>query len=64
MYYDYYWVDLPVEVQDAYATLGYDETSWDNGWLVPTDYLSWDELSPEEQEAATFIGYSQVMWDG
>ncbi|KAL7516695.1 hypothetical protein ACHAWX_001682 [Stephanocyclus meneghinianus] len=62
LYYDLYWASLPPEIQDAYTTLGYNETAWDQGQDVESDSLTWDELTPEMQEAALFLGYTEWVW--
>ena len=62
-YYDYYWADLPQDVQSAYAVLGYTEESWNNGESVDSEELDWDELSAEEQQALVYLGYNQELWD-
>ena len=63
--YEYeWWGDLLPEIQAAYATLGWDETSWNLGINPPSEYMNWDELTPEMQEAASVIGYTPEMWDG
>ena len=62
-YYDEYWKDLPLEIQDAYGVLGYNETAWNGGIEPESSGLYWDEITPEQQEAALFIGYTSEMWD-
>ena len=62
-YYNEYWKDLPLEIQDAYGVLGYNETAWNGGIEPESSGLYWDEITPEQQEAALFIGYTSEMWD-
>jgi len=64
LYHDEWWADLPADIQAAYAILGYNENSWNQGIPSEVDDLGWNELSPEQQAAATFIGYTQQDWDG
>jgi hypothetical protein len=62
-WYDYWWSELPPEVQEAYATLGYSQHSWDNGKPVETSEMPWKDLSLEQQEAALTLGFYQAAWD-
>jgi uncharacterized membrane protein SirB2 len=66
LYEDEWWRDLPPEIQDAYAVLGWNETVWDEGnesVFPSSENMTWIELSPEMQEAAGVIGYTQQTWD-
>jgi hypothetical protein len=64
IYFDEWWRDLPLEIQEAYAELGWNETIWDQGGEPPaSDSMRWDELSMEEQDAAGVLGYTQYSWD-
>ena len=63
IYDDEWWIDLPPEIQSAFGTLGWDETSWNDAINPPSEYLDWDDLTPDMQGAATVIGYTQEMWD-
>jgi len=63
-YGDLDWEELPAEIQAAYTTLGYNETSWDEGYLTPdSEYMLWTQLSAEMQQAALVIGYTRESWD-
>jgi hypothetical protein len=60
-----FWRDLPPQIQYAYTVLGYNETSWDQGFPIPeSQSMTWDQLSYEMMAAASYIGYTQEMWDG
>ena len=63
LYYDEWWADLPADIQTAYATLGYNETVWNEGLGVEVEELNWDQMTLEQQTAASLIGYSQEIWD-
>ena len=67
-YYDVYsWDEMPPEVQDAFASLGYDKDLWDDplgiGLKASSDGSSWVDLTPEQQQAAALVGYDQQSWD-
>lgn len=62
-YGDEWWRDLPPEIQGAYATLGWNETTWDEEIPPPSEDMDWNELSREMQEAAELIGYTQTSWN-
>ena len=62
-YGDEWWRELPPEIQGAFATLGWNETTWDEEIPPPSEDMDWDELSLEMQEAAELIGYTQTSWD-
>ena len=62
-YCDEYWEDLPLEIQDAFGVLGYNETAWNGGITPETSLLHWDEITPEQHEAALIIRYTKEMWD-
>ena len=61
------WDELPPEVQDAFATLGYNKDLWDDplgiGLKASSDGSFWADLTPEQQQAATLVGYDQQSWD-
>lgn len=57
LYYHEAWAALPTAVRDAYATLGYDESIWNEWGVSSTDGLGWDELTGEQRDAASLIGY-------
>ncbi|CAB9529912.1 expressed unknown protein [Seminavis robusta] len=63
-YDDFWWEELPLEIQAAAEVLGYDQNSWDNVIPVYTEELFWDELTEEQQAAAKLLGYTQALWDG
>ena len=62
LYDDQAWGDLPTDVQDAMAILGYTEMLWKGGGKAATDDLDWDELSERERGAATALGYTEALW--
>eukprot|EP00578_Thalassiosira_sp_NH16_P001253 CAMPEP_0181131218 /NCGR_PEP_ID=MMETSP1071-20121207/30305_1 /TAXON_ID=35127 /ORGANISM="Thalassiosira sp., Strain NH16" /LENGTH=715 /DNA_ID=CAMNT_0023217391 /DNA_START=318 /DNA_END=2465 /DNA_ORIENTATION=- len=60
-----WWRDLPPDIQEAYAALGWDERMWDEDLTPPPSWdMGWDELTLEMQDAALFVGYTQEAWDG
>ena len=63
LYYDEFWADLPLDIQTAYTTLGYNETIWNEDLDAEAEGLDWEEMTLEQQTAASFIGYSQEIWD-
>mgnify|MGYP005843900121 CR=1 FL=1 len=63
-YMDILWEDLPMDIQVAATTLGYDADTWNNDTWVATSDKFWVELTQEEQESATVLGYDQETWDG
>ena len=67
-YYDVYsWDEMPPEVQDAFAKLGYNKDLWDDplgiGLKASSDESDWADLTPEQQQAAALVGYYQQSWD-
>jgi len=62
LYYDMCWAELPPDVQDAYALLGFDENMWDNAIAPEYEDYDWIELSDEQRDAALSIGYTEAMW--
>ena len=58
------WEELPDNIQQAFAVLGYNQALWDAGDSPATEDLSWDELSISQQAAALEVGYTQELWDG
>lgn len=54
------WDTLPSTVQASFATLGYDESTWNEGGVVSTD---WGELTHDQRIAALRIGYTPELWD-
>jgi len=67
-YLNYGWDELNdetsgLEVQDAYATLGWTAESWANDGTPDTDGKYWEDLSHAQREAATSVCYTQGLWD-
>ena len=66
-YDDYAWDEMPPQVQDAFATLGYDKDLWDDplgiGLKASSDGSDWATLTPDQQQAAALVGYDQQSWD-
>ena len=62
-YKNLWWADLPDDVREAAATLGYQEDSWNNDDWVLTHALFWSQLTYQEQFAAETMGYDQASWD-
>merc|ERR1711937_873555 len=64
-YNEFDWDDLPDNIQDAAADLGYNKWIWESDDLQPeSDDKSWDELASVERKAATVLGYNKKMWNG
>jgi len=63
LYDDEDWVDLPQDIKDAYSTLGYNETIWNNELDSKIGSLDWTELTIEPRLAALFLGYTDDSWD-
>ena len=61
-YEDLAWVDLPDDVRDSMATLGYTEELWEANGVSDTDDLDWDEVDQAEQEAAAVLGFDEEAW--
>lgn len=57
------WKDLPIEIQAAAKTLGYNAKMWDNDEVPASDNKYWHKLTPAEKEAAQKLGYNQRTWD-
>eukprot|EP01083_Nonionella_stella_P102127 290299_1 len=55
-YHIFDWVDLPKEVQDAAAVLGYEESTWNGYKLNPIEFLAFDEIMSNETTFETPIG--------
>lgn len=64
-YNGYYWDELQsIGVLVHFTTLGYTQSSWDDGIDPPdTEGMYWDDLSPEQQDAANKLCYFQNSWD-
>ena len=62
-YYDELWKDLPDYVRDAYQTLGYTGTMWDNEESAFSDQLDWGDLTQEQRDAAMQVGYTKELWE-
>ena len=61
-YEDLAWADLPDDVQEAMAALGYTPEIWDGNGVSDADNLDWDELDEAELEAAEALGYDEEAW--
>ena len=59
----YLWRDLPGDIKDYARTLGYTESSWNNGERIAADSLYWHELTSEQMAAATALGFDMATWD-
>ncbi|KAG7348543.1 hypothetical protein IV203_017248 [Nitzschia inconspicua] len=62
-YDDYDWDELPKDVQEAAALLGYNKKLWDTDEEPDECDVYWRELSAEQQAAAAKLGYDQKEWD-
>ncbi|KAG7369248.1 hypothetical protein IV203_031991 [Nitzschia inconspicua] len=62
-YDDYDWDELPKDVQEAAALLGYNKKLWDTDKEPDECDVYWRELSAEQQAAAAKLGYDQKEWD-
>jgi len=61
-YDEYDWDDLPADIQDAAAILGYTKRHW-NMDLTPKECDGyWRDLTPEKQQAALKLGYTRETW--
>jgi hypothetical protein len=60
----FFWSELTPEVQQAYETLGWTETTWNSGAVVPvSETTPWIELSEAERAAAERVCYFDKLWD-
>ena len=58
------WTDMNSAEQSLWATLGWDEASWEEETDAPdSDDKYWEELSQGEIDAAETLGYDQSSWD-
>ena len=62
-YDDYDWDELPKDIQEAAAKLGFTKKLWDKDKEPDACDEYWKDLTPEQQEAATKLGYTQETWD-
>lgn len=68
-YGDYWWQDFfdyegYDETINAIGVLGYNETSWNEGWVMEYDDFWWNEL-PQEVQWAVYDGlcYTEELWN-
>jgi hypothetical protein len=65
--YKYYkirdWSRLPIEVQRAALTMGYNEIVWKNGNQSPVDDMYWEDMSPKLRAAARKLGFHADSWN-
>jgi hypothetical protein len=57
------WDDLPLVVQKAALTLGYNQSLWDANKEPSQADKYWRHLNQEEREAAETLGYNEEKWD-
>eukprot|EP00985_Skeletonema_marinoi_P021261 scaffold12950_cov169-Skeletonema_marinoi.AAC.7 len=57
------WAELPAEVQQAAAALGYNKSLWDKDDEPDACDEYWKDLTPAQQQAATVLGYNKKSWD-
>ena len=62
-YEDEDWDELPAEVREAAAKLGYNKKLWDKDKTPEICDKSWKDLTAEQQAAAEILGYSVDNWD-
>eukprot|EP00934_Nitzschia_sp_Nitz4_P002575 Nitzschia sp. Nitz4//scaffold21_size171442//52884//54812//NITZ4_002155-RA/size171442-processed-gene-0.10-mRNA-1//1//CDS//3329542393//2565//frame0 len=55
--------DYGAQVQAAYATLGWTESTWEAGSDPASMSKSWNQLSTTEKEAASFVCFTKDIWD-
>ena len=58
-----YWNELPSGYQEIYETIGYTQSSWNNGNKVDADYKTWDELTFGERISVSILGYDSITWN-
>ncbi|KAG7368668.1 MATE efflux family protein [Nitzschia inconspicua] len=63
LYDEFDWDDLPSNIQEAAATLGYTEELWNNDQEPNTSDKEWDLLTEEEKKAAAVLGFNRKKWD-
>ncbi|KAG7368666.1 Mu-like prophage I protein [Nitzschia inconspicua] len=63
LYDEFDWDDLPSNIQEAAATLGYTEELWNNDQEPNTSDKEWDMLTDEEKKAAAVLGFNRKKWD-
>lgn len=64
-YNEFDWDDLPDEIQDAAADLGYNKWIWESESLQPeSDGKDWHQLTSAERKAALNLGYNKKLWNG
>lgn len=51
------WVDLPLEIKEAAAILGYNQSLWDSGAETSITEQSWGELTKEQRDAVWELGW-------
>jgi hypothetical protein len=62
-YNTFLWVGLRENVRQAAATLGYNETSWDNDLPVESTKLFWSQLTESQKDAAGVLYFDKESWN-
>jgi len=63
-YDEFYWDDLPDNIQDAAIELGYNKWIWESDDMEPaSNDKFWDELTAAERKSACLLGYTKKTWD-
>ena len=58
------WSDLTSDEQFLWASLGWDEGSWDEETEPPeSNDLYWEDLTASQKAALKQLGYTQRIWD-
>ena len=62
-YDDYYWEELPADIQQAARVLGYTKDAWDNDKEPQACKLEWAKLTAAQKAAAQKMVYTAALWD-
>ncbi|GAB4524267.1 MAG: hypothetical protein Tsb0020_42440 [Haliangiales bacterium] len=57
------WSSLSDFQRTHWATLGWDESSWDSDTAPSSESKDWSALSADERNAATALGYNETSWN-
>jgi len=57
------WEDLPQNIKNAAAALGFTEPSWDSGEPFADCDKKWEDLTRREKHAALTIGLNKHVWN-
>mmetsp|Transcript_26843 Transcript_26843/g.62752 ORF Transcript_26843/g.62752 Transcript_26843/m.62752 type:complete len:96 (-) Transcript_26843:205-492(-) len=62
-YEDYDWDELPKDIQELCAILGYTKKLWDKDKEPEAMDEDWADLTDEQKAAAEKLGYTETTWD-